>query len=691
MLQALSAQEVVTEENRKLAEQAELEGKMNDRWVDTLAGHIRAVFERNKRHRDKEITERLKKCLRMKERKYDAKTKAAIAEMGGSDIYVPIANTKMRACAAWVQDILMPANEQPWGIESTPLPEMPPEIEQAIFAEAMNQAVQEAQASGDIQDFNQLMQVVESRKAELTEEVTKEANLQSKKFAEKMEKKIEDQLAESNWLVALKEFIDDFSTYPAAIIKGPILKKKRAIEWNGKQPVTVLKETHDFKRVSAFDCFPAPGAVKMEDGDFIERTRYSRGSIYNLRGLPGYKDEAITNVLEEYDKGHHESAFDNNDEHESNISDYDNYGLIDGLHFWGSAQGRHLLEWGVNPLEIDDELAEYQIDAILIGRHVIRCVINNDPLNRRPYQKASYQNVPGDWWGIAPCELMEDIERMCNSTARALANNLALSSGPMMGILEDRLHPGDDPTNMHPFKTFRFRSGVDGFSGGKENPIQFFQPRSNAPDLLNVYEQFERRADDATGIPRYSYGNQQVGGAAATKGGLSMLMEAAAKGIRAAISNVDMYVIRPAIEQLWFHNMVYDPDVELKHDVQVVARGTAALIAKEQQRAQKLEFLQLTANPIDMEIIGVEGRAKVLKDYAREMDLGDVVPTSEQIQQKQIAQAQEQQPDPEQEKAMAELALKEKEIDNKYEIDKADLALDEAELSLKYSQAIQPS
>ena len=105
----------------------------------------------------------------------------------------------------------------------------------------------------------------------------------------------------------------------------------------------------------------------------------------------------------------------------------------------GGAQGLSLLQWGVDPDDVDDPLAEYEVEATLIGQHVIRVKINRDPLERRPYHTASFQPVPGSFWGQGIPELMADIQDVCNATARSLVNNLAISSGPQVEVYQERL------------------------------------------------------------------------------------------------------------------------------------------------------------------------------------------------------------------------------------------------------------
>jgi hypothetical protein len=63
---------------------------------------------------------------------------------------------------------------------------------------------------------------------------------------------------------------------------------------------------------------------------------------------------------------------------------------------------------------------------------------------------------------------------------------------------------------------------------------------------------------------------------------------------------------------------------------------------KETMRQRQVEFLQVTANPIDMGIIGPKGRAAVLRNVSNTLGMpGDeIVPTDDEIQQQQ-AQAQQ--------------------------------------------------
>jgi hypothetical protein len=77
--------------------------------------------------------------------------------------------------------------------------------------------------------------------------------------------------------------------------------------------------------------------------------------------------------------------------------------------------------------------------------------------------------------------------------------------------------------------------------------------------------------------------------------------------------------------------MRYDEDESIKGDVEVMAKGAVNLAVKETVNVRRIEFLNATANPFDIEIIGKDGRAAILREVAKglQMPVDDVVPSRE--------------------------------------------------------------
>ncbi len=630
----------------------DLEGE----YIPALAGHIRASWWRNKMQKEA-IDLKLLACMRARRGLYSPAQLQVLQQSGGQNIvWADLTNTKCRAGSAWVREIVLPAGERPWGIVPTPVPDLPDPIKRGIVAKAIQQAqeqmVQMSQETGETMTPGQFRDLV----AEIGDKTRTEAEKQIKKIAElrakRMEKVIADRLAEGGWEHAMDGFVEDFVTFPAAIMKGPLYRRHKRLEWGpGWKPKVSDGPVQSWERVSPFDIYPAIGSDNPQQGDFIERIRFFRKDLWELKGLPDYRDDEIEKALLDYSNGHLEgwlwtAAERARLEQESMYLWVSPPGVIDALNYWGSVPGWKLIGWGVRGWEDLERDKDYEVNAVLIGKYVIYAVLNPHPLGLRPYHKASYETIPGAFWGRSVPDLCETHQKMCNAIARALADNLGAASGPMMWVYADRLADGEQTMEIIPWKIFQLKSDPN---SNQANPgIGFFQPDDRSGPLMATYEQWEMRADDATGIPRYAYGNQDVHGAADTATGLTMLMNNAAKGLRRAISGIDMDVIGPTIQEAFFNEMLYNPDESIKGDCAVVPRGAAAILIKESAQNRRMQFLGLTAeNPMLAQIVGQKGIAALARELAASMELpvDDIVPDDEELAKRaqQEAEAQQQQ------------------------------------------------
>lgn len=486
--------------------------------------------------------------------------------------------------------------------------------------------------------------------AEYGEKLRAEAEAQLKKAADRrakrMERQIADRLAQGAWEDAIDAFIEDFVTYPAAVLKGPVYQRHKRLSWDqGWKPKVSDNPAQTWERVSPFDIYPSVGAVDCQQGDMVERMRFFRNELHALKGLPGYQDAEIEKALIEYTNGHLEGwlwteAERQRLEKETTYLFLSPPGVIDGVNYWGSVPGWKLMSWGVKEdLEAD---RDYEVNCLIIGRFVIYCALNPDPLGQRPYRKACYDEIPGAFWGRSIPDLAAVHQQMCNAIACSLADNLGVSSGPMGWVHMDRLADGEQSMEWSPWKLWQLKSDP---TQGVNPGIGMFTVPDNSQNLMRTYGEWEQRADDATGVPRYTYGNGEAAGAGDTASGLAMLLNNAAKGLRRAIGNIDARVIQPTITMAFVNEMLYNPDESIKGDCIVVPRGAAAILIKESAQTRRTQFLAITGNPIDMAIIGNKGRAALLREVASAMELpvDDIVPTEEELQQREQAQAEAQQ------------------------------------------------
>lgn len=619
--------------------------------VQNLVAYIKKCWYYARTAKEYTIEIKMLKNVRARRGEYDPEKIAQLREQGSSLIYMMLTSNKCRAASSWLRDVLMTsAEDKPWTIRPGPIPDMPPNVLQEVMIRA-EQQIQQMMLNGVNPDDVAVREMLLDMREQAMAQVEKLADMQ----ADLMEKKMYDQLLEGHWTEAFAAFLDDIVTFPSAIIKGPVVRKRPKMHWvqnpqTGDYDLDV-QETYclEWERVDPFMFYPAPDASNVDDGYMLQRHKLQRADLVALLDVEGYSNAAIRAVLEDYGKGGlrewiYVDLTKATAEGKSTVAAGQNPSeLIDALQFWGNVQGRTLLDWGMTEDEVPDPMAEYPIEAWLIGRWIIKAVINPDPMGRKPYFKASYEEVPGAFWGNSVADLCRDTQAVCNAAARSLVNNMSLASGPQVVYNVDRLPAGENITQLFPWKIWQVTS--DPLSSGAK-PVEFYQPSSQAAELMAVYEKFATLADEYTGIPRYMTGDSPAGGAGRTASGMSMLMSNAGKAIKQVIANIDDSVIRPCIERLYYYNMRYSDDPDLKGDVNIVARGAASLIEKEAAQQRQTAFLQVAlSNPIAQQVVGMEGIAELLRQSAKTLDLNtdDIVPPVAVLKQRWAQQAAEQQ------------------------------------------------
>ena len=585
----------------------------------SLARHLNLCWERAKNEKNTMLQERLLKCERQRRGVYDPDKMVDIAKTGGSDIYMMLTDVKCRAAESWIKDVLASAGTDVFDLDPAQDPELPPELKQQIIDQVRAEAIAAVQQGGTL-----LPSDVRTRLNDIHDRALYMLREGADKAATRMEQTMRDQLREGGYEKAFSDFVNDFVTYPTAIVKGPVIKRKSRMTWGpNHEPVQVNDLINTFARVSPYDIYPSPGSSGPNDGFIIERHRMMSPALYDMIGAPGYNAKEVTAALEAYPHGYKNWL---QGDTQRDLMQGKNLMWqseeLDVLEFWGTVSGKSLKDWGY-PGKLDNN-RPYEVNAWWIGPYVLKAVINPHPLGHRPYDISSWQKIPGAFWGMALPELMRDIQTVCNAAARAMANNMAIASGPQVEVTVDRLPEGEDITSIYPWKIWQITSDK---TGGGQRGVNFFQPPSNAQELMGIYMAFTKQADEITGIPNYVYGSASVGGAGRTASGLSMLMDNASKGIKQGIANIDM-AIDGVISRLYIYDMLFDPDPFKKGDFKVNTRGAMGLIAREQQAVNKREFLAQTANPIDVQIMGIDGRRYLLKDIARtlQMDTDKLVP-----------------------------------------------------------------
>ena len=645
--------------------------------VVSLVGILNAKWERNRRHKSKENIQRIMlDSLRARNGEYDPQKLLAIEEMGQHDVYMPLTNMKCQHAEAWVSDV-MSSTERPWGIRPTSKPTPTEEVRKTTMEIVEEMVMEKADQGEDPPTENDIDRMANEEIRPIVEETLK---LELNERARRMEDVIQDQLDAGGWESAFDDFTSDFVTLKCGIIKGPLFRRDIESEWVRDEYGTmqrviteIIKPT--FQRVSPFDAYPSPGAVTPDDGTFIERFTVTRGELNRLKGEAGYDSDAIDKVLEEFEsagtgfRDDFDSERADQEDKETSTSFVDVSERATGIDVWTETSGKDLKKEG-QTRDFKGNLLEdtqfYQINAIVIGSHLIYVDFNTDPMGQRPYSKTTWASKPGSFWGLGVPELMRDTQRVCNATMRSLVYNMSIASGPQSEVDVDRLLPSEDLESVYPGKMWQTVNK----GSLTTKAVNFFSPDSNAAELLSVYQSISQLADDFTGIPAFQFGNDNtVPGAGRTSSGLSMLMTSSAKGIRHAILNIDRDVIRTMIKRVFDWNMEFSEDETIKGDLDIVVSGAVQVMVNEQVGDRRMQFLNQTNNEQDLSIMGLEGRANVLREAAGalEMDRSNVVKEPQVIRQLELdgkrAAEQAQAQEAEMEQQLAQLTLQQAQME----------------------------
>lgn len=638
-------------------------GKKKEPVAEKLAQHIHSVWLRNQEDA-KPTRKRMLECLRRVKGEYEPNKLKDIKAFGGSQIYVRNAETKARSSTSWIEDIYRGDTDLPWELEPTDEPDLPKETFEKIQNDVMNQAnmfreqVIQAGLQMSREEFKDLVtQYYEEKLEEERAEMKKTA----KERCERASSHIRDQNQEGGWDQAFKEFLFYFSRMPFSAIKGPVLTNKPRQSWEVDELtgeisyVTKNELVNDVYAPSPFNLYPEFSSGDIQNGDLIELHELSKQSIYDLIGVPGYDEDEIRKALSRYDSGDIKAKWLNiEDEVEvrrmekevnapsANKQSIDSSSdLIYAMEFSGSTSGRILMEWDKKERlgELDPD-KQYQINAWMIDKHVIKAVINPDSLGRKPCHISSWAKNPNTFVGEGLIEFSGPIEDAMNAVMRALINNVGIASGPMAEIDKDRI---DTRMPIFPWRQIESTSRAMKNDGPAVN---YYQPQMHAQELISVYTFLSQVLDEMT-VPAYTQGQSQTGVTSGTATVFTQLLAAASRSIKAVVANIDNDIIKPFIQMSYDFNMKFSDDESIKGDARVVAKGVTGLLAKEQQAQRKVEYLQVVSNPVLSQILGPKNLGSIVAQIAKSNDIslpdmnrleGDV--TAEQtIEQMLMAQS----------------------------------------------------
>ena len=541
-----------------------------------------------------------------------------------SRIFVKVTKTKVLAAYGQIVEVLFGNNKFPITVDPTTLPEGVVETVNFESNEETSKAKDEfspeemrLQPGETTLDLSERLAGLKSRLGPVADKLKEGPGRTATEItfhpamvsAKKMEKKIHDQLEESNANKQLRVAAFECALFGTGVMKGPFAVDKEYPNWNEEGEYKPnIKTVPQTSSVSIWNFYPDPDAANMDEAEYVvERHKMSRSQVRALKRRPFFRKNSIdtaVNMGESYTKEWWEQAM----EDDTNESKAERYEVLE---FWGNVDIEVLEGYSVDiPSELKD-MDQVNVNIWVCNNQVLRLVMNPFTPAIIPYYSVPYEVSPYSLFGIGIAENMDDTQTLMNGFMRMAVDNAALSGNMLIEVDETNLVPGQD-LSVYPGKVFRRQGGAPGQAiyGTK------FPNVSN--ENMQMFDKARVLSDESTGFPSFAHGQTGVSGVGRTASGISMLMSAANGSIRNVVKNVDDYLLGPLAKAFFNFNMQFDYDEEIKGDLDVKARGTESLMANEVRSQRLMSFLQVVQNPVLAPFAKMD---YIIREIAKSMDL----------------------------------------------------------------------
>ena len=548
----------------------------------------------------------------------------------GSRAYPKLTRQKVIGTVARLMEMLFPRTEKNWTVAPSPLPNLSEEDLQALL-DGLQGESQGAELSND-QIEKLIMEVAQAKAA-------------------RMDKAIDDQLSEIEFVTLARRVIFSGVLYGIGLLEGPLVRQQKRRRWtrgpDGRyraEETTAYVPYAEHRRV--WDWYPDLSAKTLypdkQDGYFIRHVLSRRG-VVDLANRSDFMGDRIRAWLQKNATGNYkERTWEN--EARSKKSDRENVENLSGRKYeaisWvGEINGHDLRAAGVDIPE--DKLSEmFEAVVWLLDNEVIKARLNPYEKPNRMMHYFIYEEDDINLTGQGLPQILRDSQMGACESMRMTFDNGSVVCGPILEIDAGRLLDSQD-TTIHAFKSFV----LDPYEDSSDRPVvRPVEINGHIPELLSIFELCRGVMDTEAALPPQSLGDVSQGGSEAmrTSGNLSMIFGAAALPIRDAVRNFDTFTTS-FIGSMYDWNMEFNEDATIKGDYQVIARGSTSLIAKE-VRAQGLEYMASTLQP--EERIYLKGKKFLMERLkVRDIDYEELLEDDDVVAQKQEAIAQQAEQD----------------------------------------------
>jgi hypothetical protein len=497
-----------------------------------------------------------------------------------SRIFMNITRSYVDAAAAKVADMLLPTDDQNWGIEPTPIPTLTKNKKSNDPLIAPNgQPVMSSDDAGNPK------QMTVGEHAEQIIEVARVA-------AKAAETRIDDWLKESRFNHETRKVIESCARLGTGVIKGPypVAREHGTISKEGGL-TSIVRKMELFPESSNIDCwdlYPDPSCGNnIHNGSYIfEKGRLTKRGLEDLKQDTSYIAEMIDICIAE---GPQKKNLEERDAERQSLN-LDNKSQYDIWYYTGFISPEDMEAAGCPCGERKESIPA---TVMMINDRVVKAAVNPLDSGAFPYDVMNWQERDGYWAGIGVSRQIRTPQRMLNAAVRNIMDNAGLMSGPQIVMKRGIIEPADGVWQITPRKLWYM---LEDAVGKVEDAFAAVNIPAMQDQLFNIVQFAIKMAEDVTGLPMLLQGQQ--GKAPETVGGMQMLNNNASTVMRRIARTYDDKVTEPHISR-YYEWLLLDPEVpeSEKGDYKIVAKGSSALVERDIQNQTIAQMGTMVVNP----------------------------------------------------------------------------------------------
>jgi len=627
--------------------------KINQQHMDVLGVRQKAEFTANEVLRKEKEQEWLE-SLRQIEQVYDPE---AVALMTAEEpkIYPGYTRSKTIPLKAKLVQHLLPEKDLNWNIKPTVIP--------AVSQKTLDYIV------------TALATAMNTTPDELTVEIVEEGikGITAER-CENMKLVMTDQLLEDKYRDVQKEALYAGIDYGTGIIKGALSKPysstkiTKSIVVDPISGIPVVKweqKTKDHYRPSSesvriWNFFPDMSAITIDKCRFVDTLRCE--TKHDVRALAERTDffgDIITDFLNKNPKGNYKlrdweittltTGTHNvntptflkdkgyNTSPSQSAQETNNYEIIERDCY---IDGWQLYEMGIT--NIEDVNSEYFCNIWLLGDKIIKIALWDEKLYttlEELYHIFYYDKNETSIFGKGLPKVIRYVTLGLAACDRNMLKNAAWIAGPCGEVNADLLHPSQvkAANKLYPGKFYvRLGRGAD----ANNRVLNFYSVDARTNEFLAIKNDFRNQGDSDSSLPSYLFGDTSANTKDTPLGTTKLQFASMVDFIKNLVGSFDN-MHKSYLRSVYKWNMVFNPDENIKGDMQIETIGSAAAIINEAIVQQWAFLIQsMPDEPKDRidwnEWLKMYGKYSGLPEYEK-------IVLSEEKYQEKVAQRQKEQ------------------------------------------------